>query len=47
LLDEDNKEILIYKLKSLFTIDEDAVSKDLVKTRIKEEVKAFEEKARN
>jgi hypothetical protein len=47
LLDEDNKEILINKLKSLFTLDEDAVSKDLEKTRIKEEVKAFEEKARN
>ena len=47
MLDEDNKEILINKLKRLFTLDEDAVSKDLEKTRIKEEVKAFEEKARN
>ncbi len=47
LLDEDNQEILFKKLKSLFTFDEDAVSKDLEKTRIKEEVKAFEEKARN
>lgn len=47
MLDEDNKEILINKLKNLFTLDEDAVSKDLEKTRIKEEVKAFEEKARN